>query len=259
LVTTITDNTSTTYQDNIADGSLGAVIPVIDTTNVILLDAAAQETGLEGNVGPGAISDLTNAPNGLTDVTNPSAFTGGGDPEDTEDFRTRLLGRLRSPQTGSPADLKGWSEAIPGVETATVFENMNITTPTNGHVTVRITGPGGTVPGSDVITAVLDELESKDIANITIHVTTFTQLATNVAVVLTLDPAYTHADVDDGVIQAIRDYVNALEVGETLYPNGIIDTVFGLPGIIDLTVTTPATPQTTPSDTKRTAGTIGVT
>lgn len=260
LVTTITDNTATTYTDSVSDATVAAnaLLPTADSSNVISMDAEAQEPGLEGNANIGTITDLTNAPNGLTSVTNVAAFTGGSEPEDTEDFRTRLLGRLRSPQTGSAADIKGWAEEVEGVETATVFENMNITTPTNGHVTVRITGPGGTVPGAPVIAAVLAAIQAKDIANITIHVTTFTQQATAVTVTLTLASGYTHGDVDAGVVAEITNYVNQLEVGETLYPNGIVDAVFGLPGITDLVVNVPASPQVTAADTKRIAGTITV-
>jgi uncharacterized phage protein gp47/JayE len=260
LVTDIANNTATTFTDNVTDATVNAnaLMPSQDSSNVILLDAEAEETGLDGNANPGTIRDLTNAPTGLTDVTNPQAFTAGSDPEDTEDFRARLLGRIRSPQTGSPSDLKVWAEEVEGVETATVFENMNITTPANGHTTVRIAGPNGTIPGASVIQEVLDTLESKDIANITLHVTTFTQVSTNVTVTLTLASGFTHTDVDSGVSQAIKDYINQLEVGETLYPNGIVDAVFGLPGVVDLTVTTPATPQTTAADSKRIPGTITI-
>lgn len=36
LVTTIDDNTTTTYTDNVADGSLGAVLPTSDTSAVVV-------------------------------------------------------------------------------------------------------------------------------------------------------------------------------------------------------------------------------
>jgi len=261
MVTDIADNTTTTFTDGVADATVAAnaLLPTARTDNTLVLAAAAEEPGLDGNAAPNTITDLTNAPTGLTDVTNPAAFTGGRDPEDTEDFRQRLLGRIRSPQTGSPADLKTWAESVEGVETATVFSNLNITTPANGHTTVRISGPNGTVPGASVIQAVQDLLASYDFTNITIHVTTFTQQSTNVTVALTLASGYTHTDVDPAVSQAIKDYINGLDVGGTLYITGIIDAVVGLTGVLDLTVSVPASNQTTASDTKRIPGTITIT
>jgi uncharacterized phage protein gp47/JayE len=261
MVTDIANNTATTFTDAVADATVAAnaLLPVVGTANSILLAGAAQEPGLDGNAAPNTILDLTNAPTGLTDVTNPAAFTGGTDPEDTEDFRQRLLGRIRSPQTGSPNDLKTWAESVEGVETATVFSNMNITTPAAGHTTIRISGPNGTIPGAAVITAVSDLLTSYDFANITIHVTTFTQVSTNVTVALTLAAGYTHTDVDPAVSQAIKDYINSLAVGGTAYITGIIDAVFGLTGVLDVTVSVPATNQVTAADSKRIPGTITIT
>jgi len=261
LVTDIANNSGTTFTDNVTDATVAgnALLPTVGTDNTLVLAGAGEEPGLETNAAPNTIRDLTNAPTGLTDVTNPAAFTGGTDPEDTEDFRQRLLGRIRSPQTGSPSDLKTWSETVEGVETATVFSNMNISTPAAGHTTIRISGPNGTVPGAPVIQAVNDLLASYDFANITIHVTTFTQVSTNVTVALTLAAGYTHTDVDPAVSQAIKDYINSLPVGGTAYITGIIDAVFGLTGVLDVTVSVPATNQVTAADSKRIPGTITIT
>jgi uncharacterized phage protein gp47/JayE len=258
LVTTIANNTATTYTDNIADGSLGAVIPTADTSNTLSLAAQAEETGANGNALAATITALSNAPSALTDVTNPAPFTGGTDPEDTEDFRTRLLSYLQAPQTGSPGDLKNWAEAVDGVESATVFSNDNLGTPQNGHVTVRISAPGGTQPSAGLLQAVADALSLYDLATVTLHVSNFTAVSTNVSVTLTLASSYTHTDVDPTVNQAIQDYINSLPVGGTVYINGIIDAVFGLPGVTNVAVTVPATDQATAATSKRVPGTITI-
>jgi uncharacterized phage protein gp47/JayE len=257
LIATIADNTTTTYADNISDAThdAGALEPTVDTAHSVIVLGQSEDTGADGNVAIGTITELTNAPSDLVAVVNTTAFTGATDPEDTEDFRQRLLQFIQNPQTGSVQDMQEWAMEVAGVDQATAVPNV----PSAGQVTVYISGPGGSVPGSDVIAAVLAALQSQDLANITISVTTFTAVPTNVTVDATTDPAYALSDVSASVVNAISDYINNLEVGGTLYLSGIVDAVFGLAGIIDVTVTTPTTNQTTGATSKRTVGTISVT
>jgi uncharacterized phage protein gp47/JayE len=258
FVADILDNTTTTYLDNIAE-NLGGASPVPDSTaERITVNGQAEDAGLDYNVATSSITIPTTVPDGVTDVINTVPFTGGSDPETPEDYRVRVIDAIRNPGTGSPGDLKTWAEEVDGVETATVFTNDNMGTPTPGHVTVRITGPGGTVPGTDVIQAVYDALAVQDLANITIHVGTFTPVVTNVAVTITLQPNFVLADITPSVQTAISNYVNNLQVGETFRVNGVIAVTMPLPGVADVAVTSPATNQATGATSKRTAGTVTV-
>jgi len=261
-VAEITDNTTTTLTgENMSDATAVTqpVAPLIDTAHAIMLNAQSLVAGTETNVPAGTITVVSSGPGGIVDVTNPAPFSGGSDQEDTESFRQRILNYIRAPQTGSPADLKVWAEDVTGVESATVFENDNMGTPTNGHVTVRISGPGGSLPDSTIQQNVLDAIESHGMANITYHVGTFTAQATNVTVDVTTESTFTLGDVTPAVQAAIVDYINSLAVGGTLYISGIVDAVFGLAGVADVVVTTPASNQTTAATNKRTPGTITVT
>lgn len=258
LVTTLSDNVTTTFNDNVDEASLGANPPAESTAERVTTTAESEEGGTAYNVEIGAINEVADVPDGVTDVTNTTVFTGGTDEEDMEAFRSRLLDFLRNPKTGSPADLEAWAEAIDGVAEATAFPNDNLGTPTNGHVTVRIVGPDGTTPPQSVIDAVQAELDAQDIANIVIHVTTFDSVSTDVTVDVDLESTFTLGDVTPAVKDAIEDYINAVPVGGTVYRAGIIDAVFGLAGIINVTVSTPATDQTSTATQKRVPGTITV-
>lgn len=257
LVGTLSNNTATTFTDNVSNATHDSnpAAPTDDTAHRVTVAAQAEDTGTDGNVAVGAVTEVTQAPSDVIGVTNLDAFTGGTEPEDTEDFRARLLAFAQNPFTGSVDDLKFWAEQVDGVETATVFPN----TPGAGQVTVRIAGPDGVVPTSDVISATLDSLNTLDLANVTITVTTFTSVATNVTVQVVLDSSYTLSDVIQSVTDAIANYINDIDVGGTLYRSGIIDAVFGLPGILDVIVSVPATNLTTASTSKFTPGTITVT
>jgi uncharacterized phage protein gp47/JayE len=261
LVATINDNTTTAYTDSISDATVAAsaVAPTVDTARRITLAAESVLSGVETNVGVGTVTELVTVPATLTGVTNPSAFTGGSDQEEIESFRRRLLDFLQNPQTGSPGDLKSWAEGIAGVDSATVFSNDNLGTPTNGHTTVRISGPGGAVPSAAVQQAVLDELNSKDLANITIHVGTFTPVSTDVTVDVTTSQGYTLSDVSAGVQLAISNYITSLPVAGTMKIAEVIAAVIGLVGVDDVTVTSPGTNLTTATTAKRIPGTISVT
>jgi uncharacterized phage protein gp47/JayE len=259
LVTTISNNTATTFTDNVADGSLGAAAPTVDTAHDVTVGATAVKIGAAGNVAGGAISILADVPAGTLAVTNSSAFTGGADDEDVESYRLRLMTEIGDPRTGSDSDLASWAEEIEGVEQATVFDNDNLGTATPGHVTVRIAGPGGGIPDGTVVANVLAALKAKDVANITIHVATFTPKVQNVTADVTTDSSHVLADVTPEVQAAVADYIDGIPVGGTLYVSGLVDAIFGLSGIVDVVVSVPSTNQTSLNTEKFQVGTVTVT
>ena len=259
LVASIPENVSTTYTDNVAEASLTTPPPEIDTGHRAKVTANAVLVGTDGNVVPGAIALLLDVPPGITGVTNTLAFTGGENPESVEEYRQRLLEYLRNPRTGSTSDLRFWAMSVNGVEEATVFNNDNLGTPTNGHATIRISGPAGQIPNAALIAEVLDLLNQKDLANITLHVTTFTQVVLAVTVDVTTDAEHTIGEVTPSVQDAISDYINSIPVAGTFYRSGAIDAVYGLDGVTDVTISVPATNQTATVTQKFITGTITVT
>jgi uncharacterized phage protein gp47/JayE len=259
LVATIAENTSTTYIDNVPDASLTTPPPEIDTAHRVVAEVTATVAGSDGNVVPGAVNLLLDTPGGISSVTNATAFLGGAEPETTEQYRERLLDYIQNPRTGSSTDLKFWAETNNEVEEATVFNNDNLGTPMNGHATVRISGPAGAIPDAETIAEVQALLDTVDLANITIHVATFTQVPLAVTVDVTTDAEHTLGEVTPSVQDAISDYINTIPVGGTFYRSGAIDAVYGLSGVTDVTISLPATNQTATATQKFTTGVITVT
>lgn len=257
LLTTIGNNTTTSYEDT-SFSPIGTLPPTVSTASQITLNAQSETTGSDNNAVVGAIRILANVPDGLTDVTNNVPFVGGTDEEDIDDYRTRLLNVLRSPSSGSPIDLQNWAEAVDGVESATIFPNNNLGTTTPGHVTVRISGPGSTIPPQSVIDAVASALADQDLANITIHVGVFDSISIDVAVTTTIDSDYSLSELVPNIQGAVSDYVNSIPVGGTLYITGIIQHVREVVGVLDVSVTTPTTNQTASATAKFVAGTVTV-
>lgn len=254
IVAELANNTDTAV--TVAAGTRGGTPPESSTAEQIRLAAESDDFGTRFNAVPGTITQVVDVPDGVNSVTNPVDFTGGSDEESLDEFRDRLLEELRTPKTGSVSDLKSWAESFDAVESAAVFENDNLGVAANGHTTIRISGPGGAVPTAETQQEVYDFLRARDIANITLHVTTFTPVLTDVTVTVELEDGFILADVDEGVTNAISDYINSLAAGETLYIAGLISEVFELPGIKNVTVDLPLTDLTTNNDEKRVPDTI---
>lgn len=260
LVTTL-DNVILTYQDNVAAGSLGVAPPTVDSAHAVFLSGQSEKAGTTYNVPVGTILVITGGVDGVSGVENTTAFTGASNDEDFEEYRTRLLRHVRNPKSGSPADLESWAEEIEGIDKATAFVNDNMGVPAPGHVTMRLAAPNGGVPSLDLLNTVAEMYRERNIATITMHVTTFTPVPTNVTVVITLESGttYTLADVTPTVQSRIQSYIDSLPVGGTVRRSGIVDAVFGdIPGVADVDVTVPATNQTTTAIQKRVAGVITV-
>lgn len=254
----IVDNVTTVYDDNIATGA--GVPPDVSTAERVIVNAQASDVGVEYNIAVGAITDLSDAPPDLADVTNLVAFTGGSDDEDIETFRTELLKWVRAPQSGSPDDLEAWAEGVAGVESATAFTNQDLSgAAAPGTVTVRITGPGGSIPGSDVIDAVQAELDSHDLANITILVGSFDAHDVDVTVAVDRSAGYSLDDITPAVEAAIDDYLTSVPIGGTVYIAGIYHAVFQVAGVDTLTVTLPVADIVLAATEKAIPGTITVT
>jgi uncharacterized phage protein gp47/JayE len=251
----LADNVTTVYNDN---GAVGAgVPPSVSTAERVTVTAQSAQVGAVYNVAVGTITDISDAPANLDDVTNLVTFTGGTDQEDIEAFRQALLKWVRAPQTGSPSDLEVWAETVDGVESATCFNNVNLAgAATPGTAVVRISGPGGSIPDSAVEAAVLAVLEAHDLTNITILVGVNVAHVIDVAITVTLKAGFVLADVSQSVISAISQYILSVPVGGHVYVAGLEAAAFGLPGVATVQVTTPAADVALAATEKATVGTI---
>lgn len=252
----IDDNVTDNYIDNTAADGVG--VPV-DTSNAerVTVDVTAQDTGAEYNVAVGTITSLQDVPAGIADVINIAALTGGTDEEDIEAFRTALLNHVRAPGSGSAQDLINAVTAIEGVDSASVFPNVDLSdTATPGTVSIRIAGPAGAIPDGGTVDAALAAAEALDLANITILVGTFDAVAVDVDVTVTPSTGYVLADVSQSVVNAITTFINSLPVGQIVFVAGIVSAAFGLQGVDTIVVTAPAADVAMTDTQKAVAGVI---
>ena len=120
------------------------------------IPAEAESVGTSGNAGAETITVMTRAPEGVSGVLNPKAFTGGSGAETDEELRARVLDSLiRLPNGANAAfyELRALSHA--GVEAAVVIPRMNGI----GTVGVVIAAPEG-VPSEELLQQVQDDLDA---------------------------------------------------------------------------------------------------
>lgn len=92
------------------------------SAGTLTLAVQAVVAGSEGNVPLGAVSIVVSPGDGVSDVTNAAAITGGEDVQTDESYRDEILAAWKqSTGSGTVSDLERWARAYPGVGYATAI------------------------------------------------------------------------------------------------------------------------------------------
>jgi hypothetical protein len=76
-------------------------------------------------------------------------------------------------------------------------------------------------------------------AGISLRVQAATPRRINVRAVLSARPGFLESDLAPSVKQAIENYINSLKIGENVVRAKMIDVAFNVPGVLDVSITTP--------------------
>lgn len=201
----------TTEDGVIAAGELYADIP-----------AEAESVGTSGNAGAETITVLTRAPEGVSGVLNPKAFTGGSGAETDEELRARVLDSfIRLPNGANAAfyELRALSHA--GVEAAVVIPRMNGI----GTVGVVIAAPEG-VPSEELLQQVQDDLDA--VREIAVDVTVLAPEVQAVGVTAQLLPktGVSFETAKAAAEKAVRALFTGALLGKSLYRAAISSAIF---------------------------------
>ena len=201
----------TTEDGVIAAGELYADIP-----------AEAESVGTSGNAGAETIAVMTRAPEGVSGVLNPKAFTGGSGAETDEELRARVLDSfIRLPNGANAAfyELRALSHA--GVEAAVVIPRMNGI----GTVGVVIAAPEG-VPSEELLQQVQDDLDA--VREIAVDVTVLAPEVQAVGVTAQLLPktGVSFETAKAAAEKAVRALFTGALLGKSLYRAAILSAIF---------------------------------
>lgn len=98
-----------------------------------IVQAAAIETGTASNVMPNTIINPEDSIDGFYAVTNPSAATGGGDPETDDELRQRVLANRLNTPNSTPNGIQTAIKNLSGVTDVRLINNNTMSADSYGN------------------------------------------------------------------------------------------------------------------------------
>lgn len=232
-----------TFTDTGVAGTLEGPPDENSTAGVSLL-VQALAAGAAGNVGGGSITSLETPVDGIDVVTNPVATTLGEEAENDERFRERVLLEYLGSGAGNINDYRRWALAEDGVGEAYVEPNWR----GPGTVHVVIMGFNGNVASSATVAALqalLDPVSGEGAgvapvgASVTVSTPVLVTINPSATVVFkdgyNLDGSGGQVGVRAAIEDAVRDYVDGLDVGDDVVYQNVLAQFFRAVGVYSVT------------------------
>ena len=217
--------------------------------------AQALEPGAAGNAAAGTIRAMAVAPVGVSQVTNPEAFTGGADVEDDEALRERVLETFRRmPNGANAAFYEQEALSFPEVAAASVVPRPRGV----GTVDVVIATTAG-LPGSELLEAVTDHLEAKREIAVELQVKAPTAKQMDVTVQVAARAGADSAAVIQAVKSAIQTWFDGKLLGQSVLRAKLGDIIYEVEGVENYAITAPAADVAVDVDELPRLGTLTVT
>ena len=214
----------TTAQGVIAAGALRGVAP-----------ARAVQGGGAGNAAPGAVTAMVTPVQGVSAVTNETAFTGGADAESDDKLRERLLASFANISNGTNAAFYyDFAMGFDGVASVNVVPREYGV----GSVGVYVAGEGRGVPEA-LLNQIKEGLEAAREINVLVQV----KNAVAVPVAITLEAAGlpgTDFDLLRGQLHvSLTKFFAAQAVGQSLLTARLGEALYHTPGLYNYRLETP--------------------
>ena len=189
--------------------------------------ARAVEAGANGNAIAGAIHLMSVYPVGITQCTNPEAFSGGSDEESDEKLRERVLESYkRLPNGANAAFYEQEAMSFPNVAAAKAVGRARGIGTVDVYVSTHAGAPGE---------ALLDEIETalqrkREIA-VDMEVKAPTEKTVNVTAELTAEQGWTMQEITDAAKVALQAYFTGERLGEAVYTAKLASILYGVEGV----------------------------
>lgn len=242
---------------------------------------AAQTAGAAGNVAASTVTELSTPVTGVSTVTNPAPFTNGRDEETDDERKSRFQGYVSTLARGTKAAI------VYGAKTAKLVDangliteyvaQANVVEPYVGNptqpislVNVYIHNGASATSASLVteaqrvidgyVTATGESIAGWKAAGVKVVVAAAADLTVYVTANLTVKGGYVEADAITAAIDAVKSYIQGLDVGETAVLSEIVAIIMrDVPGVYNVTVTAPTGDVTATSSQKIIPGTVTIT
>lgn len=213
-----------------ASGSVGG-------GGTVSLAARAVLPGAAGNVAASTALTLTSPPAGVASAATVVSMTGGVDTEADTDLLARLLDVLRNPPAGGNAyDYRRWALEVAGVESAFVYPLRRGI----GKVDVVVVAAGDGLPSVQLLADVQAYIDSRRPVGCKDFLALApTELVVPVTAQVSLAAGATLVGVTALIEDALAEYFNGLNPGETAVKSQIEALISDLSGVADRVVTLP--------------------
>ena len=189
--------------------------------------AEAEEGGKISNTNAGTIVIMVTQVQGVSEVTNPSAFSGGLDEETDDELRKRMTQRYRNVSNGTNAAFyKNFVLSYDGVSSASVEKLARGA----GTLDVYIAGKGELVD-SETLSKIQAELSEQREINVDVDVKNAQLVPINVYFSLKIKTGYDKNTLHAVCKDKIKNYFLSLGIGDTVYISSISNILYNTEGV----------------------------
>jgi predicted phage baseplate assembly protein len=235
VLATLTNSDATTAV-MFGDGVEGATLPT-GQNNVQAIYRVG--SGVATNVGAGFITTLIDRPLGVSGVINPSAATGGQDPQSIGDVRRNAPSSvLTLGRAVSIADYQNYAAGFSGIAKASALWIQS--GPARG-VFLTVAGAGGAAlpPGNPTLDNLVVSLRAYGSPYVPVRAVSFLETLFSLSANIAYDPAYDPDAVQSAIITTLRtQYCFANRgFGQGVAGDEIAALVQAVPGVVGVNVT----------------------
>lgn len=188
-----------------------------------------------GNAIAGAIHLMSVYPVGITQCTNPEAFSGGSDEESDEKLRERVLASYkRLPNGANAAFYEQEAMSFPNVAAAKAVGRARGIGTVDVYVSTHAGAPDKKLLGE--IEAVLQK--KREIA-VDVEVKAPTEKTVNMSAELTAEQGWTMQEITDAATAALQAYFTGERLGEAVYTAKLASILYGVEGVKNCHLLTP--------------------
>lgn len=195
----------------------------------VTVKCTAQNGGLNGNVASNTINTIVTNVVGIDSVNNIWPFNGGNDVESDEPLRKRVLDTYKSVSNGTnKAYYKRLALSVEGVY------SVNVVPGGRGAGTVDIyiatQNAGAPIELVDKVQSLMDR--EREI-NVDVRVYTAVVDLLTLGIFVTLKDGYSLETVQQNITQSVNEYINELEVGESVLEYPLSAAILKAEGVYD--------------------------
>ena len=214
-------------------------------TTSAAISIKAIEAGKSGNVLHDTITIIETPLDGVETVNNPNDNSGGNDEETDLQYNTRFQEYVEGLGGSNRAGILSAAKEVESVRSAKIIEHFPPVS--TYHFSLYIEDGAGNAP-ADMISAVELAIIGDDTetnpgergTGIHARVLAPTKVLQDVTVEVVSNNILSDELVKFTTKTAIENFINSLELGDDVIVNKLIDVIMGVNGVIDCTITTPA-------------------